>query len=207
MKGEEVMTRTVARGAIVTACMLGLVLAGCSKKKNVGDEDATDTTGGDPSADGTLDAIPDGQPDPTPEPTPEVVEDGTPDAEEDGEEDVEEDVEEDASMDPPDDWPTDLPGDWPVEASHACASAGGFCTAYRWEICPPGYEPIDPSPHRGCGSGGGADGWCCVVAPYSTCSAYAGANCVVGTACTGCWGAVSGYTCESGRVCCEDICD
>ena len=140
MKGDEEMTGTVARGAIVMACMLGLVLAGCGNKKNGGDEDATDTAGGDPAADGTLDPIPDGQPDPTPEPSPEVVEDGTPDAEEDAEEDTEEDVEEDASMDPPDDWPTDLPADWPVESSHAC-----IALAERRQC--PAAKPARDDPH------------------------------------------------------------
>jgi hypothetical protein len=206
-KGEEEMTRTIARGAIVVACMAGLVLGACSKKKSSGDEDATDVVEEDVIVDGTIEPTPDPTPDPTPEPTPDPEEDTTPDAEEDPEEDTEEDVEEDASMDPPDDWPTDLPGDWPVDTSSACSEAGGFCTAVRWEICPVGYEPIDPSPHRGCGGSSGIAGWCCVVAPYSTCSAYSGGNCVAGTSCTGCWGPVSGYTCESGRVCCEDICD
>jgi hypothetical protein len=205
MKGDQVMTRTIARGTIAAVCMLGLALAGCgSKSKN---EDASDVAEEDTPGDGTGDAAPDGQPDVEPEPAPDVEEDATPDAEEDPEEDSEEDVEEDTSEDPPDDWPTDLPADWGVDTSSACAAAGGFCTAVRWEICPPGYEPIDPSPHRGCGGSGGIAGWCCVVAPYSTCSAFSGGNCVPGTSCTGCWGPVSGYTCESGRVCCEDICD
>jgi len=198
-KGDEEMTRTIARGALLAACMAGLVLGGCGSKKKTTDADATDVAEEDGVVDGTIEPTPD----PVPEPTPDLEEDTTPDAEED----LEQDVEEDTSMDPPEDWPTDLPADWPVDTSSACASAGGFCTAYRWEICPSGYEPIDPSPHRGCGGGSGADGWCCVVAPYSTCSAYSGGNCVAGTSCTGCWGTVSGYTCEEGRVCCEDICD
>jgi hypothetical protein len=50
----------------------------------------------------------------------------------------------------------------------ACATAGGvLCTPYRWEICPAGTEPLaGADPHLGCGNGG----WCCVVAPPSTCS-------------------------------------
>lgn len=205
------MKMMITRGALLTAIVAGLVLAGCGKKKSSENEDATDVVEEDTAIDETADPTPDAEPDASPDPSPDVEEDTAPDAEEDaGEdagEDAEEDVEEDASMDPPDDWPTDIPADWPGDTSSACAAAGGFCTAYRWEICPIGYEPIDPSPHRGCGGGGSIAGWCCVVAPYSTCSAFSGGNCVVGTSCTGCWGPVSGYTCEPGRVCCEDICD
>ena len=94
-------------------------------------------------------------------------------------------------------------------ATLACEAAGGTCTDSRWNMCPVGTEPIDPDPHRDCGSGTGTDGWCCVDAPTSTCSDAAGANCVVGTECTGCWGPAedTSLTCEAGRVCCTDICD
>ena len=86
----------------------------------------------------------------------------------------------------------------------ACATAGGvLCTPYRWEICPAGTEPIAGNdPHQGCGNGG----WCCQLAPWSTCSQSGQGNCVPG-ACTGCWYPVSGLTCEAGRVCCQDYCD
>lgn len=185
------MMSTMTRGVIVAACVVAL--ASCGSKNNNGDEDATDVVEEDTSGDGTTDA-PDGQPDVEPEPAPDIEEDAEPDAEED------------SPLDVPEDWPTDIPADWETDTSSACAAAGGFCTAVRWEICPAGYEPIDPDPHRGCG-GEGIPGWCCVVAPYSTCSASGRGNCVPGTSCTGCWGPVSGLTCESGRVCCEDICD
>jgi len=96
----------------------------------------------------------------------------------------------------------DLSGD--AAAFPICSSKGGSCTMQRWIVCPAGYEPIHPSPHQDCGSG-----WCCVKAPPSTCSAKAGVNCVFGSACTACWGPATDttLTCESGRVCCEDICD
>ena len=86
-----------------------------------------------------------------------------------------------------------------------CLAVGGACTPYRWEICPVNTEPVEPDPHQDCAGGG----WCCVAAPASTCSAAAGANCVFGSACTACWAPATNtaLTCESGRVCCEDICD
>ena len=86
----------------------------------------------------------------------------------------------------------------------ACATAGGvLCTPYRWEICPAGTEPVaGADPHLGCGNGG----WCCQLAPPSTCSQSGQGNCVSG-ACTGCWTPVPGYTCETGRACCQDYCD
>ena len=90
-----------------------------------------------------------------------------------------------------------------------CSAAGGTCTEQRWHLCPVGTEPVDPDPHRDCGSGTGTDGWCCVDAPPSTCSDAAGVNCVVGTECTGCWGPPgdTSLTCEAGRICCTDVCD
>jgi len=98
------------------------------------------------------------------------------------------------------------PGDlsWADGTFPKCAAVSGNCTEHRWVICPAGFEPVDPDPRQDCG-----DGWCCVVAPASTCSASVSANCVVGTQCTGCWGPAtnSSLTCEAGRVCCEDICD
>jgi hypothetical protein len=86
----------------------------------------------------------------------------------------------------------------------ACTSAGGLlCTPMRWEICPLGTEPVaGADPHLGCGQGG----WCCRLAPPSTCSQSGQGNCVPG-ACTGCWAAVPAFTCETGRVCCQDMCD
>ena len=86
----------------------------------------------------------------------------------------------------------------------ACATAGGvLCTPYRWRSARPAPSPSPaPMPHLGCGNGG----WCCVIAPPSTCSNSGVGNCVPGT-CTGCWTAVPGYTCEAGRACCQDYCD
>ncbi len=83
----------------------------------------------------------------------------------------------------------------------ACEIAGGICTAERWVICPVGYEPLGDDLPLECG------GHCCVLAPSSTCSDDAGYNCVLGNDCTGCWFENEGLNCESGRVCCFDICD
>jgi hypothetical protein len=98
----------------------------------------------------------------------------------------------------------DAPPDTPADAPPAtCVAAGGTCTMWRWNLCPVGTEPIDPDPHRDCGGG-----WCCVAAPASSCSMHEGSNCVAGATCTGCWHAEgTGLTCETGRVCCVDICD
>jgi len=95
--------------------------------------------------------------------------------------------------------PDDTSGE--EEVSPRCASAGGFCTAQRWEMCPRGYEPSAPDMHLGC-----EPGWCCVDAPPSSCSDDSDGNCVLGDNCTGCWGSLPGYSCEVGRVCCIDIC-
>jgi len=97
------------------------------------------------------------------------------------------------------------PPDTGVPISGACKTAGGaVCTEHRWLICPKGYEPIATGDgHLDCG-----DGWCCVLAPTSTCSSSGKGNCVVGE-CKGCWSKVAdaSLTCESGRSCCEDMCD
>jgi len=176
--------------AVVIAITI-LAFAGCGGGGKGGDHDANDLPEVDTSTDQTTDQQPDTEPDTEPDVAPDTEPDSTADV----------------PMDTPADWPTDIPADWPVETSAECASAGGFCTEVRWEICPAGYEPIDPDPHRDCpGEGEGVIGWCCVVAPYSTCTASGAGNCVVGTTCTSCWGPVTGYTCESGRVCCRDIC-
>lgn len=86
-----------------------------------------------------------------------------------------------------------------------CSAKGGLCTKHRWVVCPVNYEPIHPGPHQDCTGGG----WCCVKAPPSSCSAKAGVNCVYGNKCTGCWFPArdTTLTCESGRVCCMDMCD
>ena len=93
---------------------------------------------------------------------------------------------------------------WADGSFPQCAAVAGKCTPQRWIICPVNTEPADPDPHQDCGSG-----WCCTAAPTSTCSASASTNCVVGTACVGCWGPATNaaLSCEAGRVCCEDICD
>jgi len=117
----------------------------------------------------------------------------------------------------PDGVPVDAkPADGPVDGPVAdlptgdgyfpkCLAVGGTCTQVRWEVCPVNTEPVEPDPHQDCAN----QGWCCVAAPSSTCSASAGVNCVFGSACTGCWGPATNtsLSCEAGRVCCEDICD
>jgi hypothetical protein len=101
--------------------------------------------------------------------------------------------------------PDGPPPDTGTPLTDKCAAAGGVaCTPARWMLCPAGYEPIGGADgHLGCGPMGG---WCCVVAPPSTCSSSGKGNCVPG-ACTGCWSLVAGLTCESGRSCCQDMCD
>jgi hypothetical protein len=91
--------------------------------------------------------------------------------------------------------------------TETCAAAGGkVCTAQRWHLCPIGYEPIGTGGgHYDCGD---IDGWCCVLAPPSSCSSSGKGNCVPG-GCTGCWAKVDdpSLTCEEGRGCCIDMCD
>lgn len=90
-----------------------------------------------------------------------------------------------------------------------CEGVGGACTDARWELCPPGTEPLGTDPRSDC------PGWCCVDAPPSTCSDDSSYNCVIGTRCEdisgddwgACWGTPDGaYECEDGRVCCMDVC-
>ena len=206
----DIQLRTiVAAGA---GLALVFALAGCDdKKKN--DEDATDTVDdqpGDTTSDTTPEDTVGDTPGDTAGDTPEDTAGDTPedtagDTPEDTEPDVEPDTTPDMPMDPPEDWPTDLPEDWSAETSSACSAAGGFCSGARWVYCPIGYEHIAPGdPHRSCDM----DGWCCVPAPYSPCTASGSATCVAGTACTGCWADdPAGLECEAGRVCCIDICD
>lgn len=87
----------------------------------------------------------------------------------------------------------------------ACSAVGGFCSPNRWSTCPAHYEPAsDESGHLDCP----VEGWCCVAAPASACSDQGKGNCVVGTSCKGCWSSAPGTpACESGRVCCVDVCD
>jgi hypothetical protein len=84
-----------------------------------------------------------------------------------------------------------------------CAKEGGICMAMYWELCPISTEPVDPDPHRDCGSG-----YCCVAAPASTCTSSGSANCFAGS-CPSCWTKTTNTSlaCESGRACCESICD
>lgn len=123
----------------------------------------------------------------------------------DADSDADGDVDGDADGDADADGSTDASAD--ADASSGCVAAGGTCTGARWELCPVGTEPIDPDPHRDCTAE--MDGWCCVAAPDSPCTATAGVNCIVGTACTGCWAPPDGahLDCEAGRVCCTDVCD
>ncbi len=162
---------------IVAALAIGCGGGGSSRNDGATDvqqEDVAADQATDPADDPAADAVPDGSPDAGPDP----------------------------SDDPPEEWPTDLPADWPVETSSACDDAGGFCTAERWDMCPPGYEPTAPDMIRGCG------GMCCVPAPFSTCSETPIANCIVGESCTGCWGDPDGmFACEEGRICCSYYCE
>jgi hypothetical protein len=90
-------------------------------------------------------------------------------------------------------------------APPACAAAGGSCSPFRWQTCPKHYEPSDQGTgHLDCPN----TGWCCVPAPSSPCSDNGAGNCVVGNACTGCWfSAPNTPACETGRVCCVDMCN
>jgi hypothetical protein len=171
------------------AAIAALVASGCGGKGGGGDEDASDTTQPDTATDTGTDTGLDA-PDDT----------GPADAVTDTDEDT---APADAPDDVPGDWPTDVPADWPLETSSECEAAGGFCTAYHWDVCPPGYEPAAPDEVLGCG------GRCCLVAPYSTCSAASDLNCIAAESCTGCWSNPSSgsYTCEEGRVCCAYVCE
>jgi hypothetical protein len=90
-----------------------------------------------------------------------------------------------------------------------CAEIGGVCTLSRWGRCPVGTEPYSLSSNQfGCEAY--EDGWCCVDAPSSPCAdSPGGGMCVPGDRCTGCFAAHPdpSMTCESGRVCCVDVCD
>lgn len=90
-----------------------------------------------------------------------------------------------------------------------CAVLGGICALSRWTRCPAGTEPYSASGDQlGCEVYN--DGWCCVDAPPSPCADSAkGGMCVPGDKCTGCFTAHEdpAMTCETGRVCCVDICD
>jgi hypothetical protein len=174
------------RKGLVVLGALVIAFPGCGGGGGGGGQDAADTAGGDTAGDQVTDTSPDAQPDSTPDTEPDVAPDAEPDPVED----------------PPEDWPTDLPADWPTETSSSCAAAGGFCTEYDWDMCPPGYEPTAPNTDLDC------SGHCCIVAPYSPCSAATYANCIMAESCTGCWGDPSpAYDCESGRICCTWYCE
>ena len=185
----------------LVALVLCLIVAACGDVKT-GDppdgsdapEDTPEETTTDPAPDGTPDVEPDPTPDPTPDPDPDV------------EVDVEEDAPVDAGADLPDGWPTGPPTDWPHPTSTQCDRAAGFCSGGSELLCPWGYEPLETRPHRNCAN----DGWCCIVAPYSECTDSSEANCFAGTSCSGVDGCLgdptTAYTCETGRVCCVDIC-
>ncbi|MBL8717119.1 MAG: hypothetical protein JNL79_14045 [Myxococcales bacterium] len=113
--------------------------------------------------------------------------------------------------------PADVPGetsDAPVDASipdtgvatsAACSAAGGvLCTAFRWNICPAGFEPVSSTDHLGCGTAGG---WCCRPAPPSPCAASGLGNCLP-TCPLDCWQPVTDttLTCDGARKCCRDVC-
>jgi hypothetical protein len=165
---------------------------------NTDDPDATDDPTIDvpveTTTDTTPDAVPDGTVDAAPEPDPDVGLDPL------------EDASPDTSSDLPGDWPTDHPEEWPYPVSGQCEDHGGFCSGGSELLCPWGYEPIERRPHGNCIN----DGWCCTVAPYSECTASGEANCFEGTTCTavdGCLGdPTTAYACETGRVCCVDVC-
>jgi len=126
----------------------------------------------------------------------------------DSDTDVDTDTDSDTDADTDADADSDIP-DGGIPPTDECVAAGGrLCTEVRWEVCPPGTEPIDdPDAHRGCGqASSGIAGWCCQNAPKSPCTSSAGHTCVPGT-CQGCWGSVPDLACESGRSCCTDMCN
>ncbi|MCD6498550.1 MAG: hypothetical protein J7M25_09665 [Deltaproteobacteria bacterium] len=86
-----------------------------------------------------------------------------------------------------------------------CAAHGGTCTDQVWITCPAGTEPFGKDRQLDCG------GHCCVTAPNTSCNQDAEANCIKGTTCgevNTCWFAdTQGLECETGRVCCEWMCD
>lgn len=89
--------------------------------------------------------------------------------------------------------------------SAACAAAGGsFCTSFRWNICPAGFEPVSSTDHYACGT---ASGWCCRPAPASPCAASGQGNCLA-TCPIDCWQPVTDttLTCDGARKCCRDTC-
>ncbi len=198
---NEILSRTGLMVVIVS-----LVVA-CGGKSNDQDADAGDPLTEDVAADLEQDTVGDPQVDSPADTVADVATDTDPDTASDTTTDEPTDSVEDPDVatDPYTDWPTDNPADWTAETSTACEVLGGFCTEVRWELCPEGYEPVDTDPHSGCGSTG-IEGWCCVVAPPSPCSASGAGNCIEGTTCTGCWASVA-LGCEEGRVCCQDICD
>lgn len=208
------MTTRNVNGSLNLACWIAaLALAGCGGKGGHADSDASDTvpddssgdTANDPSPDVDADATPDTPADSTTDPS-DTAGDSDADPIEDTSADGDPDSTGDVTGDPFEDWPTDLPPDWTEDTSPECDSAGGFCSGARWELCPIGYEAIAGiDPNLGCD----VNGWCCVPAPPSTCSASGWTNCVAASSCTDCWDdpGVAGLACEEGRVCCYDICD
>ena len=162
---------------------VAVLLLGCGGGGGSSDDDATDVQQEDMTTEHATDPADDPEPDPEP--------------------DAGDDAEPDTVDDPPDDVPvTDPPEDWEVDTSSACADAGGFCTAMRWDMCPPGYEPTAPDMILDCG------GHCCVAAPDSTCTASTSTNCLAAEACPSCWEDRSDlYACEEGRICCQYTCE
>jgi hypothetical protein len=162
--------------------MIAAFLLGCGGGGGSNDDGSTDVTQEDTAAEHATD--------PADDPAPDAEPDATTDAEPD------------PSDDPADEGPTDPPDDWTVDTSSSCAAAGGFCTAERWDMCPPGYEPTTPDLVLDCG------GMCCVTAPHSPCSESPDANCVGGESCPSCWEDRSdAFACEEGRICCQYTCE
>lgn len=191
------------------AIALALLLAACGDVNTDNPPDASDVSGDDlPSdlstdtpPDTTVDPFPDAEPDPEPDVTTDPTPDPLPDTEEPSP-----DLEPEPTIDLPEDWPRDLPGEWPYTTHPQCIGVGGFCSGGFSLLCPWGYEPSGSRPHGHCAD----DGWCCVPAPYSECTDSGVANCFTGATCSDvdtCLGPPSTtYSCESGRVCCVDIC-
>jgi hypothetical protein len=110
----------------------------------------------------------------------------------------------------PEAWPLfdgAVPDTGIVTTKECMAQGGALCTADRWDLCPPGFEPVAADEgHAGCGNFN--QGWCCQAAPVTSCNMAVAANCVP-DACSGCFvpSPDTSLVCEPGRACCVDLCN